>query len=237
MPRSASSRRFYAVAVGRTPGVYRTWADCQTQIAGYRCSVFRAFDREADAARFVETNRVGAVATTATPPSAQDLTALSVYTDGSHVKGTTRRGYGAWCRYDGREYELAVQADGDPPAVSNPTLELRAAAHVLEALVVARPPAVRRITVVADYAGVAHYINGSWDASRCTVPHFAREAWRIKRAVHALTAQGLAVTGRHVAGHSGDEGNEAADRLAKARSPIDTFTALVGCCGGAGPDS
>jgi len=41
--------RFYVVWHGVQPGVYRTWPDCQRQVAGFAGAVYKAFDTEAEA--------------------------------------------------------------------------------------------------------------------------------------------------------------------------------------------
>jgi hypothetical protein len=44
--------KFYAVRVGRVPGVYTLWTDCQKQIDKYPKPVFRKFDNQEDAENF-----------------------------------------------------------------------------------------------------------------------------------------------------------------------------------------
>ena len=223
MPKAARSPKYYAVARGVKPGVYRTWEECHRQVKGFPCAVFKSFETEAKAQRFVQQGGPAAPA----PDEETDDTCLVIYTDGSHHKGTPRRGYGAWCRYSGREYELAVQTDDDAPEVSNPTLELRAARHSLELVATTLPPAVKRIVVAADYQGVSAYINFQWMAERSSVPHFAAEALRLQTATRRLVDAGYTVEGRHVRGHTGIEGNERADRLANERVPINTLHRLL----------
>ena len=222
MPKAARSPKFYAVARGVTPGVYRTWAECESQVKGYPCAEFKSFESEAKARRFVQQG----LAPPSSPGEQDDPAHLLLYTDGSHHKGTPRRGYGAWTRYDGREYELAVQTDADPAEVSNPTLELRAARHALEIVEPVLSSTIKRIVVIADYQGVPAYINFQWMAERASAPHFALEAQRLQAVTKRLIDAGYEVQGRHVRGHSGVEGNEHADRLANAREPINTLESL-----------
>lgn len=44
-----AKKRYYAVKVGRTPGIYATWAEAQKQITGYPNAVFKGFATEAEA--------------------------------------------------------------------------------------------------------------------------------------------------------------------------------------------
>lgn len=47
------SETFYAVAVGRVPGVYGTWADAEKQVLGFAGASHKKFANEADAMAFV----------------------------------------------------------------------------------------------------------------------------------------------------------------------------------------
>ena len=44
---------FYAVAKGRIPGIYHTWNDCKLQIDKYKGALYKKFDNELDAKKFV----------------------------------------------------------------------------------------------------------------------------------------------------------------------------------------
>ena len=37
-------KKFYAVAIGRKPGIYLTWPECQDQVSGYPKAQFAAFE-------------------------------------------------------------------------------------------------------------------------------------------------------------------------------------------------
>lgn len=42
-------KKYYAVRVGRTPGIYRTWGDCQRQTTGHKGAEFKGFPTLEDA--------------------------------------------------------------------------------------------------------------------------------------------------------------------------------------------
>lgn len=44
---------FYAVAKGRIPGVYKTWAECQAQVTGFGGSIFKKFETKGEAELFI----------------------------------------------------------------------------------------------------------------------------------------------------------------------------------------
>jgi ribonuclease HI len=51
-----SSKKYYAVAVGKTPGVYRSWIECQEQTKGVSKAVYKSFATESEALAFVQRN-------------------------------------------------------------------------------------------------------------------------------------------------------------------------------------
>ncbi|MDC7251171.1 ribonuclease H family protein [Wohlfahrtiimonas chitiniclastica] len=48
-----SQQKYYAVRVGRQPGIYQTWAECQAQTNGFKGAVFKSFPSLADAEAFL----------------------------------------------------------------------------------------------------------------------------------------------------------------------------------------
>jgi len=44
--------KFYAVAVGRTPGIYLTWSDCESQVKGFTNAKFKSFPTRKEAELF-----------------------------------------------------------------------------------------------------------------------------------------------------------------------------------------
>lgn len=47
------SRKFYGVAIGKTPGVYETWGECKQQTDSVRNAQFKSFTKKEDALTYV----------------------------------------------------------------------------------------------------------------------------------------------------------------------------------------
>ena len=45
---------FYAVAKGRTPGIFLTWPECQESVKGFSGAVYKKFDKRDDAEEFIQ---------------------------------------------------------------------------------------------------------------------------------------------------------------------------------------
>lgn len=57
LPRErATSSKYYAVAIGKTPGVYRSWIECQEQTKGVSKAIYKSFMTEGEALDFVQKN-------------------------------------------------------------------------------------------------------------------------------------------------------------------------------------
>ncbi|KAI6652194.1 Ribonuclease H1-like [Oopsacas minuta] len=60
---------FYAVQVGRSPGVYRSWDDCSMQVHKYPKAVYKKFSTMSEAKMFLEHPRYSYKASTKVPSS------------------------------------------------------------------------------------------------------------------------------------------------------------------------
>ena len=44
---------YYAVAKGRSPGIYQNWNDCKNQIDKFKGAIYKKFQKEEDAIEFI----------------------------------------------------------------------------------------------------------------------------------------------------------------------------------------
>lgn len=56
-----SKKKYYAVKVGKTPGIYLTWADCSAQVTGYKGAKFKSFPTVEEALEFIGDNNIKGV--------------------------------------------------------------------------------------------------------------------------------------------------------------------------------
>ncbi|MCK5897927.1 MAG: ribonuclease HI [Methylococcales bacterium] len=131
-----------------------------------------------------------------------------IYTDGACKGNPGKGGWGAWLRYDQREKELF----GGEKHTTNNRMELMAAIQALEALT---KPCVVELYTDSTYVknGISSWMvnwkkRGWKTASKKAVKN--EDLWRRLDTVQ----QKHEITWKWVKGHSGDEGNERADRLA-----------------------
>ena len=58
----ARRSKFYAVRVGKIPGVYETWDECRAEVHKYSGAVFKSFKSRVEAEEFVKVNDDGPAA-------------------------------------------------------------------------------------------------------------------------------------------------------------------------------
>lgn len=213
--------KYYAVRVGRVPGIYRTWAECEPLVLGFEGARYKSFPTLEQAQAYLgEELAAPREAEDSTPRTrkkdspgngAEDLfpiapDTLVAFVDGSYDAGTKRYGYGCVLLHPNGE-ETRLNGVGDhPEAVSarNVAGELLA---TLVALREAERMGFAKVIVCHDYNGIALWYQGKWRANSYVAREYiaAAEAYRGR----------LSVSFRKIAAHTGVTCNEEADRLAK----------------------
>ena len=231
---------FYAVRVGRTPGVFTTWDACKASVDGHKGAVHKKFPTRAEAEAWISGGvRIEAATpsevreletllrSTSNPMTAlthdetttfltQLLDVLVVYTDGSctsNGQAGARAGVGVhWpCgTYPDQSYRLA----GHP---TNQRAELAAVYTALRQT--AADP--RTLEVRTDSKYVINILTDwmrGWKRNGWTTSSGGDVQNRdlIEALDDALQTRAGHVVYTHVRGHAGEPGNEAADALARA---------------------
>lgn len=192
---------YYAVARGRIPGVYHTWAACEEQTKRFKGAAFKKFYSEQDATIFVQ-----AAQPKVPPPS----DATVVYTDGacSNNQDPKRASAGVGVWFGTREDARNVSKPLKGPVQTNQRAELTAIICALEAT--REEPVVIRTDSEYCQLGVDIRLAG-WacdDFASCS----NADLW--KRVHTLLQERTHPYWVQHVDGHAGEEGNERADELA-----------------------
>lgn len=192
------AQKFYAVRRGKTPGVYRTWAECKAQVDGYSCASYKSFATAEEAMAFIAGNPEETAA-----DAEED--GVIAYVDGSYHSGTGEFSYGMVVLRDGKEYYFCDKGN-DPELASmrNVAGEIKGAEAAMR---YALEQNCTSITIVHDYEGIAKWCLGEWKTGK--------EGTRAYKAYYDSVKDRVAIHFRKVRGHSNDKYNDMADSLAK----------------------
>lgn len=124
-----------------------------------------------------------------------------VYTDGSYNNSNGRIGYGV--HFEDGSCDLSGEVENDSSGSRN-------VAGELAAVVIAVQEAIARgytdIHIRYDYAGVEKWVTGEWKCKKQITQQYRSKIYELMKQIN--------ITFEHVDAHSGNDGNNFADRLA-----------------------
>lgn len=185
-------KKYYAVRIGRNPGIYTDWERCKEEVHGVKGAVYKSFKKREDAEAFLEARE---------KPAPEGLIA---YVDGSFRKEDNSYSYGVVV-IDGDEvWEDSRRFRDESASMRNVAGEILGARVAMErALSVGSDSLVLHY----DYAGIEHWAKGEWKCNKKGTAEYKKFYDSIKDRLDVYFVK--------VEAHTGVEGNERADRLAK----------------------
>lgn len=201
--------KYYAVKIGKTPGIYKTWDECKAMTHGYPGAVYKSFKTLEEAEQFMGSSVGSSVLENVKGTSAAQTTAglpeVYAFVDGSYNVATHVYGYGGFLIHHGQKEVLQGAGDEEEMAsMRNVAGEVLGSMAAIERAV---ELGLSEITIYYDYMGIEMWAMGSWKRNKKgTIAYYDYIcSVRDKIAIHFVK----------VKGHSGVDGNEEADALAK----------------------
>lgn len=201
-------KKIYAVRRGRKTGIFYTWDDCKSSVDGFKGAEYKSFQSIEQAEAFLHNlNKQGVKSeSAASSPDLVSKDTLIAYVDGSYSKELGRYSYGLLLLFpDGSKLEDSnYQEDERALEANNVAGELLG---TMVAIKKATELGYKSIKIFHDYEGIAKWYNGEWKAKSFVARKYVEFISDYKSKVDVIF--------QWVKGHSGNEYNEAVDRLAK----------------------
>ena len=190
------AKKFYAVKNGRIPGLYTTWDECKAQVDGFSGPVFKGFETREEALSFLGVEI----------KEEKCETEARAFCDGSFDINTMRFSYGVVIFYKGEKYTFSESFfDEEWSLMRNVAGEIKGAEKVFD---FCTENNIKSVELLYDYEGIEKWCTGEWKRNKNATVEFNRRYNEISKT--------LEVKFTKVKGHSGNEFNDEADKLAKS---------------------
>lgn len=197
------AKKYYAVRTGKTPGIYLTWDACKAMVDGYPGAKYKSFPSLAEAEAFLE--GITYTITENEEVSLEKQHAVYAFVDGSFNSVTGVYGYGGFLIVHGEKYIL--QGSGDDAEMASMRNVAGEILGSMAAVKKAMELGLKELAIYYDYMGIEMWATGGWKRNKTgTIAYYE---------YMQQAQEKIAITFVKVKGHSGVDGNEEADYLAK----------------------
>lgn len=213
-----AKRKFYAVRVGKVPGIYQTWSETEQNVKGFPGAQFKSFPTLEEAERHILSNEENKLDTDNKIEDINkniqlkidnlDSNQVIAFVDGSYspdADGKEKYGFGAVIITSESEINLfRAYVNSDYMDSRNVAGEIEG---VRQAILWAIEKDKKEIIIYYDYEGIEKWANKEWKANKLITREYAKFFDEKSKLIN--------IEFKHTKAHSGITYNERADELAK----------------------
>ena len=199
--------KYYAVKKGKVPGIYLSWNDCKAMVDGYPGAVYKSFKTIEEAEKFITGEKIisGLKASGKNTSESGETCSTYAFVDGSFNKVTHTYGYGGFLVTDNEKYVLqGADNDAEMATMRNVAGEIKGAEAAEKKAI---ELGIKEHVIYYDYMGIEMWATGAWKRNKAGTIAYHDYIMSVREQIKLTFVK--------VKGHSGVEGNEEADKLAK----------------------
>lgn len=191
--------KYYAVRRGKNIGVFNSWYECEKQVKGFSGAEYKSFISKQEALEYLNENK-----------TKEEIIEISLKTpycfvDGSFNEITNTYGYGGFIVENGKKHVIKGSgSDKEFCNMRNVAGEIFGAMFCVKEAIKLE---LKELTIFYDYVGIEKWVSGEWKTNN-KLTSFYHDFMKYNQNYIKLNFV-------KVKSHSGIEGNELADRLAK----------------------
>lgn len=192
---------YYAVKIGKNPGIYKTWDECKKEVIGFKGSVYKKFSNLEDAENFIN-NESRLINGNKDLKINEDE--FIAYVDGSYRNNDKSFSYGVYIFNKREDYSFSKRFYKEDSSMRNVLGEIRGA---IKAMDFALEKGKKKLYLYYDYEGIAAWPLENWTANKKATISYRDYYKKIKDKLEVVFIK--------VKSHSGVKYNELVDKLAK----------------------
>lgn len=217
----AKKESFYAVKVGKVPGIYKTWNETKLQTDGFSGAIFEKFNSLSEAEEFLHSQTPDStVVNSLTNDLIEDIiknsnqNTVNAFTDGSFDSTSQKYSFGAILKFNNKKITLFKSfVDKDGVNLRNFAGEMKGAIEVIGWAIDNK---FETLNLFYDYEGIEKFANGQF---KKPTNQLSKDYMKlIKESKNKIT-----INFYKIKSHSGITLNDEADALAKAALTSNDF--------------
>jgi len=189
--------KYYAVKIGKVPGIYDNWDECKKQVIGYTGAVYKSFSTKEEAEQFISGKK--------TKEEIDKFNLPTAYVDGSFNSETNEYSFGAILFHNNKKLTFNKKFEPDEfSTFRNVSGEVRGASFIIYYAIRHN---IKELDLYYDYKGIECWYTGEWKANTTLTQKYQE---------FAIKNKGIIKVNFHkVKSHTGIKYNEEVDLLAK----------------------
>lgn len=196
------SRKYYAVRRGKNPGIYDTWDACKVEVHGFKGAEYKSFKVLEEAQNYME--NISEIVGIKEDHELTDKEIIA-YVDGSYRQSDDSFSYGVWLKGNDIDEEWSARfKDPEMSSMRNVAGEIKGAEVAIKRAI---ELGFKKIYLHYDYAGIEYWATGEWKRNRRGTQEYFDTVQSLKDKIDIEFIK--------VDAHTGIDGNERADQLAK----------------------